>query len=168
MAHNYNSMYTYTRHDDDDMTASTATTFTLAAPDFAYLHLELRTTHDSLEMDLIGWKILITKGMAQFLGHIGESIQTDILHILNPSSATASIDINGKETKQTKFDTTPVETPQVWIRVPETELSNVWAGLSGFTTVLDTGNYGEVEVGIRVLRASRYMMAVTGPLRSKW
>lgn len=58
--------------------------------------------------------------------------------------------------------------PQVWIRVPEPDLTTVWTALSGFSTSLDTGNYGVIDAGIRVVRASRYLTATTGPLRNKW
>lgn len=61
-----------------------------------------------------------------------------------------------------------VERPQVWIRVPESDLITAWTALSGFYSSLDTGNYGVIDAGIRVVRASRYLMSTTGPLRSKW
>lgn len=164
-------------------------------------------------MDLICWKIMLTKGMSQFMGTMGESIPTDIIHILNPEvtapSSTTSTDSGSKDAKprrrrhsyhhqsqtfssagdssssrtqhgrsQSVSAITPhqkhrdgptaVQRPQVWIRVPEPDLTTVWTALSGFSTQLDTGNYGTIDAGIRVVRASRYLTATTGPLRNKW
>lgn len=147
---------------------------------------------------------MLTKGMSQFLGTMGESIPTDIIHILNPAPP-VTVDTEGSDqdlipSKATRSrrrrhsyhhatkDMTPqqlrrlsagaleseypnkqsVAKPQVWIRVPEPDLTTVWTALSGFSTSLDTGNYGVIDAGIRVVRASRYLMSTTGPLRNKW
>lgn len=164
-------------------------------------------------MDLICWKILLTKAMAQFMGTMGESIPTDIIHILNPASTTSSSASSSntatatprrrrhsynnqqnsrnspnhntirnrsnshcpagnsdsqQSNKHNNKQQHQVERPQVWIRVPESDLTTVWTALSGFYSSLDTGNYGVIDAGIRVVRASRYLMSTTGPLRSKW
>lgn len=188
--------------------------------------------HEPIELDLIGWKILLTKGMAQFKGSLdGETIPTDIIHILNPStldSGSTAADRDGfsnspdshskpqrrrhsynhehssrarpqhqkprhhhhalqqdseasslqraRSYSVTQVDSQPnntnntsiIERPQVWIRVPESDLTTVWTALSGFYTSLDTGNYGVIDAGIRVVRASRYLVYPTGILRSKW
>lgn len=168
-------------------------------------------------MDLICWKILLTKGMSQFMGTMGESIPTDIIHISNPehistnskgsksessssssssrrrhsynhpkpesdsflssgktshnkqnSHHSRSSSLSAVDFQSTQQEKEKVIKPHVWIRVPESDLTTVWTALSGFSTSLDTGNYGVIDVGIRVVRASRYLMSITGPLRSKW
>lgn len=161
--------------------------------------------------------------MSQFLGTMGESIPTDIIHILNPKKSevsdvevdassvpTAPSDHNRRRrhsyhhyprtqspdslsfpststsaerachknrsnslnavdgSKSLQKDKIQVAMPQVWIRVPESDLTTVWTALSGFSTSLDTGNYGVIDAGIRVVRASRYLMSTTGPVRNKW
>lgn len=194
---NFHSMYSYK---SPFMTQTTR--FTFSSPDYAYIQLELvKSSQDHVEIDLIGWKVLLTKGMSQFLGATGESIPTDIIHIQNPSS-TATQPVNTSSSRHqrhrrrhsyqhhTQFtqiesvstrerrnsfsadegssQQASVLSPQVWIRVPESDLTTVWTALSGFTTSLDTGNYGVIDAGIRVVRATRSLMSITGPLRSKW
>lgn len=88
------------------------------------------------DMDLISWKLVVTKAMGQFLGITGQSLPVDILHIDNGGS------------KQSIG-------PGAWIRVPETELSTIWSGLSGARGVVD-GH----DISIRVVRASRYLQGL--------
>lgn len=195
---NFHSMYSY-----KSPFMSQITRFTFSSPDYAYIQLELvKSSQDHVEIDLIGWKVLLTKGMSQFLGATGESIPTDIIHIQNPPLPTTTQPVNTPSSRhqrhrrrhsyqhhtqfsniettssrarrnsfsidETSSQQTSVKSPQVWIRVPETDLTTVWTALSGFTTSLDTGNYGVIDAGIRVVRATRSLMSITGPLRSKW
>jgi ribonuclease P/MRP protein subunit POP8 len=88
-------------------------------------------------MDLITWKLVVSKAMSQFLGITGQSIPLDILHVDNSVT-------------QHSYDT-----PAAWIRVPETELSAVWSGLSGARGVVN-----DQDVSIRVVRASRYLQGL--------
>lgn len=67
-----------------------------------------------------------------------------------------------------EYDPSIVRNPQVWIRIPEQELTKVWMALSGFSTSIDTGNYGNVNIGVRVIRASKYINSTTGTYRNKW
>lgn len=258
--------------------------FVSSTTDFAYLHLELINScnipnkysnsiksfnstsnlkssygmtlnHQHIDLDLICWKIIVTKAMSQYMGVSGEAIPTDIIHIINPqiryqraksvigpfpvdrrrrtqrrylssngsqSSLSDSSDTNNeysisgtvvyKNSRSNSFgsficsasrrgssgsissshcnnnknkngnsnnsnvmahddclsSSNLVQNPQVWIRVPEQELTNAWTALSGFATIIDTGNYGTINVGVRVIRASRYLSSITGPLRNKW
>lgn len=84
-------------------------------------------------MDMISWKLMISQAMAQFLGISGQSIAVDILHV-------GSIDSDSSG---------------AWIRVPESDLSTVWSGLSGAQSVVDG-----IDVSIRVVRASRYLQGL--------
>lgn len=211
--------------------------FAASPADFAYLHLELisnssiskpsssyQLTHKHIDLDLICWKIIVTKALSQYLGLSGDAVQADIIHIINPQhiynrsksvivptpvskrkrpqrrflpsngSQSSLSDLSDAEPRSiahyyrtrrsstssnTSIKTTDstddasssnstIQNPQVWIRVPEQELTNAWTALSGFVTSIDTGNYGTLNVGIRVIRASRYLSSLTGPLRSKW
>lgn len=87
-----------------------------------------------------------------------------------PDNAAASVDPFGTAAPPEPLLANPdprPSHPQVWIRVPEPDLTTVWTALSGFEAMLDTGNYGVIAAGIRVVRASRYL-TTNGPLRSKW
>lgn len=234
--------------------------FAASPTDYAYLHLEVicaepsapasfsrsRLNSDAsfsstyshhqpsvnshIDLDLICWKIIVTKAMSQHLGLSGTAIPTDVIHIINPpryqrnktvigpfpldkrrrpqrrylsangsqsslsdaasdtspdpsypdivyknkpNSRRSSVSSNNQQDSQSsqavlQQQQPPQLNPQAWIRVPESELTNAWTGLSGFATTVDTGNYGTISVGIRVIRASRYMPSVSGPLRNKW
>ncbi|VVT55829.1 uncharacterized protein SAPINGB_P004759 [Magnusiomyces paraingens] len=222
---------------------SSASTFAASSTDYAYLHLELvsnstmpssqnlQRSHKHIDLDMICWKIIVTKALSHYMGLSGEAIQADIIHIINPQhvykrtksvivpstsrstlnvhsrrphrrylpsngslSSLSDLSDNGSDTSSTTVpcsiahyyrsrressvialdqqnaqeddDATPK--PQVWIRVPEQDLTNAWTALSGFVTTIDTGNYGSLHVGVRVIRASRYLSSISGPLRSKW
>lgn len=67
-----------------------------------------------------------------------------------------------------EYDPSIVRNPQVWVRIPEQDLTKVWMALSGFSTSIDTGNYGNITVGVRVIRASKYIFSTTGAYRNKW
>lgn len=178
----------------------------------------------SFDLDLICWKVIVTKAMGQHLGISGQAIPTDIIHVLNPryqrsvinkrrrpqrrylsstgsqSSLSDSSDISPDPSHpsivyKTRGDSfsKPIsrrsstcsseddctnnslqdsekqqQNPEAWIRVPESELTNAWTALSGFATSIDTGNYGTINVGVRVIRASRYLPSVSGSHRNRW
>lgn len=191
-----------------------------------------------VNLDLICWKVIVTKAMAQQLGASDQTIPTDIIHIINPryqrpalnkrrrpqrrylssngsqsslsDTSDASCDpshptivyktrsdsfnsVSSKSSsrrnstcstdeqyssmafsnleKLQQYQQQQQETqqnPEAWIRVPESELTNAWTALSGFATTIDTGNYGTLNVGVRVIRASRYLPSVGGSHRNRW
>lgn len=232
--------------------------FAVTSTDYAYLHLEVlcsktsttsrfygsnisnpqntniaysqynTSPENNIELDLICWKVILTKAMDQQLGISGQAIPTDIIHILNPdqslqqqsnldkrriphrrylasssspsdqdqSSLSSSADsiVNDNENDSNgNFDSASIGgsyanqnstcggtpslnpnnqkvqiNPEAWIRVPESELTHIWAALSGYATTIDTGNHGTIRVGVRVIRASRYLPSVCGRRRNKW
>lgn len=99
--------------------------------------------------------------------HYSKSSSQPPLHSLHEDGAPRRRGSVADQQQQEEQQDLPTS-PQVWIRVAEADLTTVWTALSGFRTQLDTGNYGSLKVGIRVVRASRYLVASAGPLKNKW
>lgn len=194
------------------------------------------------DLDLICWKVIVKKALVQYLNICGQTIPSDIVHIINPrhprnplhtldrrrrfqrrhlsstssqsslsdgsdintdpsypgiiykrrsdgfialpnesssrrSSTSSNDDINHSKTSNQELQRLKQyqqqqqeaqENPEAWICVPESELTNAWTALSGFVTSIDTGNYGTINVSVRVIRASRYMPSVSRSRRNRY
>ncbi|ODQ63281.1 hypothetical protein NADFUDRAFT_48173 [Nadsonia fulvescens var. elongata DSM 6958] len=79
---------------------------------------------------------------------MGQSIHVDILHHMDPNT------------------TGPSQRAQLWIRVPQPDAVKVRSALSGFSSSMDLLNGQRDEVFLRVVRASEYLIGVTGPRRA--
>lgn len=83
---------------------------------------------------------MISKALTRFGGVQGVATPLDILHVISE----------------------PEKGQQCWVRVPEQSLTQVWSALSGATSTIMGSNNDVIEVSIRVVRASRYLVGVAG------
>lgn len=88
------------------------------------------------DLDLLTWKLLVSRALHQYYGVSGEAIPVDLLKM---STAGGHRDM--------------------YIRVPGSDLRRVRAALTAVNSMIESSTHGTVSAGLSIVRSSPYLAA---------
>lgn len=85
------------------------------------------------DLDLLTWKLLVSRALHQYYGVSGEAISIDLLKMVHR---------------------------EMFIRVPGPDLSRVQAALTAVNCMIETSSHGTISAGLSIVKASPFLVSL--------